>query len=111
MEMLAEVYDTDAGRYKGAETDDTVAAALEVMPGWVSQIREEFFGDNGGNGEVDDLAQQCRDMAEKLDERIKEITEVLGEARKAAQTVQDMQVKLDAIRQALSPRVLSRVSK
>lgn len=111
MEMLAEVYDTDAGRYKGSETDDTVAGALEVMPGWVSQIREEFFGDEGGNCEVDDLAAECRAMAEKLDGQIKEATEVLGQARKSAQAVQDMQVKLDAIRKALSPRVLARAGK
>ena len=31
-----------------------------VMPGWVAEIREEFFGPDGGNGEMDALLAEMR---------------------------------------------------
>ena len=62
IDMLEEVYDTTAGRYKGAETDATVAAVLGegVMPGWVAQLREDLFGPDGGNGEMEALLDEMK---------------------------------------------------
>lgn len=63
MSMLDVAYDTKAGRYKGNDTDKTVADAIGggVLPGWVSAIREEFFGPEGGN---DCMAEFEADLAE-----------------------------------------------
>lgn len=62
IDMLEEVYDTAAGRYKGTETDATVAAVLGegVMPGWVAQLREDLFGPDGGNGEMEALLDEMK---------------------------------------------------
>ena len=58
MLMLQEVYDPAAKRYTGAETDQTVANALGIARwGWVSTIREEFFGP-AGNEAADLLAAE-----------------------------------------------------
>ena len=69
MAMLEVAYDTEGERYKGGETDDTVADALNVMPGWVRELREEFFGPDGGSADMDELLaefEKWRDMAESL---------------------------------------------
>ena len=62
MSLLEVSYDTEMGRYKGTDTDATVAAAIGggVMPGWVADLREEFFGPDGGNGEMEALAEVMR---------------------------------------------------
>ncbi len=53
--MLVITYDGDAKRYKGTDTDKTIADALGngVMPGWVAEIREQNFGPAGGNEEIE----------------------------------------------------------
>lgn len=65
--LLDEVYDAQAGRYKGTETDVTVAEAIGggVMFGWVAEIRVENFGDSGDNEESGKLAA---DLAALMDQ-------------------------------------------
>ncbi len=56
IDLLREVYDADHECYRRGDTDETVASVLEVMPGWVAALREEFFGAAGGNEEMAALA-------------------------------------------------------
>ncbi|WP_172332647.1 hypothetical protein [Mangrovicoccus sp. HB161399] len=113
VDMLRDVYDLDRGRYVSGETDATVAEVLGggVMPGWVSAIREEFFGADGGN---DDMAETAAEIAAKLGQ----IDATLAEAEAARKAVTDvkaalsgqkadlqaMAAKIDAIRKAVGPR-------
>jgi len=69
MDMLREVYDIDAERYKGNETDNTVADILGLRIGWVTEIREEFFGPLGSNTEM----QELRDLLEAINSRSAEL--------------------------------------
>lgn len=113
MSLLDIGYDTEAGRYKGADTDATVAAAIGggVMPGWVTELREEFFGPDGGNGEMDALAAEMRAW---LRDRRKERDEAQGHLDAAAKSVaaldgrlseaEGMLGRLDAIRKAVGPK-------
>lgn len=113
MSLLEVSYDADAGRYKGADTDQTVAAAIGggVMPGWVAEIREEFFGPDGGNGEMDALLAEMRDWV-KAREREKHNTTVHLEAAQATLRECDAKIaevsgfakRLDAIRAAVGPK-------
>lgn len=50
---LEDAYDAAAERYKGQATDRSIAEELGagIMPGWVSALRDEFFGP-AGNEEV-----------------------------------------------------------
>lgn len=113
MSLLEVSYDADAGRYKGADTDQTVAAAIGggVMPGWVAEIREEFFGPDGGNGEMDALLAEMRDWV-KAREREKHNATVHLEAAQATLRECDAKIaevsgfakRLDAIRAAVGPK-------
>ena len=66
--MLETVYDTKAQRYRGVETDKTVAEALGngILWGWVARLREEFFGP-AGNEAVEKLLVEAREWMRKAD--------------------------------------------
>lgn len=44
LDALDTVYDVDHQRYKGQESDDTVAGKLDVPRAWVATIRDQSFG-------------------------------------------------------------------
>lgn len=70
MLMLQEVYDTEKQRYKGEETDKTVAHALGIERwGWVSKIREELFGP-AGNEAGDKLLAEVKAKIQQADDLI-----------------------------------------
>jgi hypothetical protein len=76
---LEDAYDTQAGRYKGAETDKTLAVSLGpgILPGWVSAIREEFFGP-AGNSETDAIRAEIEGLQKYLDATKAEIGDRLS---------------------------------
>lgn len=113
MDMLKEIYDVDAGRYKGGETDKTIAETLEggIMPGWVAQLREEFFGPDGGNDEMERLVNELRESQAKLDTKAKElhdgIQEQLKELRELNQGRESsakLLKRVEKIKAAVGPR-------
>lgn len=59
IDMLGVAYDTDAQRYKGNDTDKTVAEAIgqHILWGWVAQLRDEFFGPAGNEAATQTLAE------------------------------------------------------
>lgn len=80
IEMLVIAYDGAANRYRGNDTDKTIADALGggIMPGWVAEIREQNFGPAGGNEEIDairaeiaairaDAAARCDALTKRID--------------------------------------------
>lgn len=58
MLALEEFYDVDAGRFVGDATDASIAELTSTRPGWVAQIREEFFGPVGSNEEMERLIEE-----------------------------------------------------
>lgn len=66
MDMLQACYDTASERYEGSETDDSVASALNVLPAWVEEIREEFFGPVGSNADIDALTADLNAVTREL---------------------------------------------
>lgn len=68
MAMLQDVYDPAAQRYRGAETDKTIAETLGdgILFGWVAQLREEFFGPDG-NEAADLLISEVQEWMKKAD--------------------------------------------
>ena len=72
-EMLQVVYDRKNQRYQKAETDQTVAAALSIERwGWVTQVREQFFGP-AGNEEDQVWVKGLEDWLKKTDGQVEEI--------------------------------------
>lgn len=108
--MLDSVYDDEAGRYEGGETDNTVAETLGVMPGWVAELREDLFGPAGENEDMAKMAERLSEQADTLDQIIKDATAYLGKARAAQQSVIDMQKEMDAIRRAVGKHTLRKAA-
>lgn len=91
--VLEVVYDDDAKRYKDGESDKTVAEAIGdgVLWGWVAQVREELFGPDTRNQEIEEI----RKSVTRLEG---EIGLVKGEAKKA---IDNLESKLAGIRRKL----------
>ncbi|MBK5923751.1 hypothetical protein CCR90_08135 [Rhodovulum sulfidophilum] len=106
MDLLEEVYDTAAERYRQGDTDATVAEVLGVMPGWVAEIRDAFFGPDGGN---EDIAVALGRM-EALERDMRAVAEEAARQRVAAEKklaeLSVLKVELDRIRMAVGPRAL-----
>jgi hypothetical protein len=98
--MLSAVYDRDARRYQGQETDRTVAEAIGpgIMPGWVAAIREDKFGP-AGNEEVTLIRESIAKMSAEHSARIDAIRADLEKA------VAQMVKRLDACVAAHDRRV------
>ena len=81
---LEDAYDAAAGKYIGRATDKTLAEDLGagIMPGWVADLREEFFGPAGNEeldqlrAEVDQLTREAAQIRFNFDEAVKNFTKV-----------------------------------
>lgn len=113
MALLDDVYDTKAGRYTGGETDKTVADTLGagIMPGWVAEIREEFFGADGGNDDLTELLAELakwKTDAEKLatdcNATIKDAIKLLNEFNATRQKVTEFETRLNKLKKAVGPK-------
>lgn len=62
-EKLNEVYDTD--HYGPGFTDKKVAEGLGCPRSWVRQVRDEMFGPEGSNAEIDETTIEARALITK----------------------------------------------
>jgi hypothetical protein len=111
--LLTEVYDTSAGRYTGGETDKTVAEAIGngVMFGWVAQIRDELFGPEGGNEELETLdadfkewTEEAADVAKSCHDDIQKALASLREYNKLRDKIGALSTRIEALKTAIGPR-------
>jgi len=108
MDMLEAVYDVDAERYTGGDTDDTVASTLKVMPGWVANIREEFFGPDGGNDDIEALIVKLGEMERDVKAVAQSASSLADKAEKKLAEVSTLRVDLDRIKKAVGPRIMKK---
>ncbi|SDX73486.1 hypothetical protein [Roseicitreum antarcticum] len=113
MGMLDVSYDTKLGRYKGSDTDKTVAEVLGqgILSGWVAEIRKEFFGEDGGNGEIDALSAEVATMVQQIEKHEQAALAAAAEARKHAEAAsrigdnaRSLGTRIDRIKEAVGPR-------
>jgi len=109
MDLLVEVYDVNQERYRQGDTDETVADVLNVMPGWVARLREEFFGPAGGNEEMAALAEQLTNFVENAEAVRSDAAKRLAELDRVVQQAKDYQKRLGAIETAVGPRLMAQV--
>ncbi|WP_420013960.1 hypothetical protein [Tateyamaria sp.] len=107
--MLADVYDLDAGMYSGGETDDTVASALEVMPGFVAIVRESEFGPAGGNEDMKALGVEMEAHINAGNEILKSCADAVSKMENHILRHQEYLDRLKKIEKAVGRRVMSRV--
>ncbi|WP_339109251.1 hypothetical protein [Thioclava sp. GXIMD4216] len=124
IDALHAAYDVKAGRYDGGYTDKRVAEEIRngILPGWVSEIREDLFGPDGGNQELVDLTKEIQDWkgnedsffarVSAVEKQLKSLRKDLHalSAREAAlfndlKKLQDDGQKLDTVYAKISARV------
>ncbi len=68
--MLDLVYDTKAERYKGENTDKSVAADIghHILWGWVKKQREDLYGMREGNEVAERLLAEAKEWMNKADQ-------------------------------------------
>lgn len=111
--MLDIAYDTTAGRYKGADTDLTIADSIGggVMPGWVAEIREDLYGPDGGNDEIEKIIADLRQwqdemskMAAKMHDSILKSTAELRAFNEGRGRADEFLKRIEAIKAAVGPK-------
>ncbi|WP_246100821.1 hypothetical protein [Palleronia caenipelagi] len=107
---LGEAYDAAKGCYVAGETDHTVAETLNVMPGWVVNIREEFFGPDGSNEDLAALKQDIAAQITAVEAFQKDLQARLLQIGSDLGGMKALRDRLAKIEQAVGPRVMKRVS-
>jgi Zn finger protein HypA/HybF involved in hydrogenase expression len=97
--MLMEVYDEDLKRYRGHETDKTVAETLEggVMPGWVAAIREDMFGPAGTNDEMESLMAELTEWRASGEKAVKNARLHIENAESVVRKMEEELAKVAAL--------------
>lgn len=97
---LEDAYDDQAKRYRGGDTDKTVADMLcdGIMFGWVAEIRERLFGPAGGNEEIELIKAEIAALRKSQDAAIKALTDDTGSKIAA------LSKRIDAVCIAVGPR-------
>jgi hypothetical protein len=105
VDLLGEVYDVKGGRYKGAETDKTVADAIGtgVLFGWVARIREDMFGPDGGNGEMEAISRELADLKAVLAKEMEGAKRRVDSLDVLAQQIDRLSQRLQAVRNSVGP--------
>lgn len=103
-EKLDEVYGSDA--YRVPWTDAAVAKDLGVPRQWVSTVREQFFGPEGGNPLLDDYLRQSAQIAEM----VARVDADVAALRKTADMIKAAQAEI-AAKMADLARIGSRIEK
>lgn len=102
---LDDAYDMTNLRYKGQETDKSIAEMLDdgIMPGWVAAVREDMFGPDG-NEEMTKLAADMAAWMKKVDAGLNLIRSTLLEVDTARAEVKKYQERLNKIVAAIGPK-------
>lgn len=89
--LLDEVYDTDAGRYIGAESDQSVAEAIGggCMWGWVARERLAAYGEGSDNEERGEAERRIDALAAKLEIQVNVLLEHRNELASVIRVQQD----------------------
>lgn len=108
VDLLEEVYDTDGEFYIGGETDETVAATLGVLPGWVAEMREELFGPAGGNEDIEKLTADIDQFLSQSAGQINAVSEAVQHLEAQRKKATEFRTRLEAISKAVGARVLKK---
>lgn len=113
--MLDEVYDTKAQRYRGEESDHTVADTLGIERwGWVTQIREDFFGPDGNEAKDNLIAEvrlklrECDALGAKLHDEHDAIIKSLRDFNEKKTQLAQLLERLTAKQPAQKPHLVAR---
>lgn len=116
MDLMGVAYDTEAGRYTAGNTDKTIADEIGggVMPGWVSEIREQFFGPDGGNDDMETLAAELTAWKSEMEAKAQAVHDTIVAAtadlrafNEGRGRAEDFLARLEKIKAAVGPKARS----
>ena len=107
IDLLTASYDVKAERYTGTETDITIADAIGggCMFGWVAAIREDMFGPDGGNEEMEHLLADLATWRGNADKLAADMHGNLREFNEARSKVAEFEKRVAAMAKACGPKV------
>lgn len=81
--LLELAYDDGAKRYKDGESDKSIAEAIGggILWGWVAQIREDLFGPDTRNQELEALRKDMTKLGEEISTHQAELREAKAEIK------------------------------
>ena len=106
VELLTDVYDTQTERFRGTDSDVTIADAVGggCMFGWVAEIREAMFGPDGGNEEHTALIADIATWRANADKLADDMHGALREFNDARVKVKALEDRLAKVIHAVGPR-------
>ena len=92
--------------YKGADTDKAIADTIGsgCMPGWVAEVREEFFGPDGANDELEKAIQTVVDALTKASKAEADASAIVRDITPVIADLKAMKSNLENIRAAFGPK-------
>ncbi len=97
---LEDAYDDQNKRYRGSQTDKTVAEDLAsgIRAGWVADLRTRYFGPSGGNEEIEAIRTESAALKADFDRQLQVLRDeyVLG--------LDALAKRLDAVCAAVGPK-------
>lgn len=115
--LLDIAYDTQAGRYKGADTDLSIAETVGAgcLPGWVAAERERLYGPDGANADMDRLAGDLSAAIMDADRACDGLAKLRADldrhetgAKATAENLRALEKRLAAISAAVGPKAGAR---
>lgn len=107
---LEDYYDTSAEAYKPGESDNTMAEICRVLPGWVAKIREEFFGPDNRNKELDAITKTLSESSKNLEDLRRAVKEARARVEQIDADIGAQKTRMDGamadirrIKSTLSP--------
>jgi hypothetical protein len=98
-------WDEDRGRYAGKMTDKLIALDLNVPQAWVAAIREESFGSDAGNDELEELREMVAALkVHEIESYRDQALQIAANFDNLAKQVREVMKRLERVETAVLPR-------
>jgi hypothetical protein len=101
---LDEVYSVPAGRYVDDWTDHRLATEMNMPRAWIAQVRDEAYGPEGGNDEMEKLLADIAATHRKLEGAVELCLTAATEAEKLNADVKSLSERLAKVKLAVGPQ-------
>ena len=105
--IVAEIkgcWDEEKARYMDGWHDERVAQSLgaHVPKAWVTEVREDYFGESGSNDQFDELLRRCEAVSERVEQTNKLALNVMDQVSALQKTLSDMNLLAKEVRRAIA---------
>lgn len=105
--IVAEIkgcWDEEKTRYMDGWHDERVAQSLgaHVPKAWVTEVREDYFGESGSNEQFDELLRRCEAVSERVEQTNKLALNVMDQVSALQKTLSDMNLLAKEVRRAIA---------